>query len=208
MNKKIPILTVLGGIISMFFSTVAYTGMMAGVKKGKGGGTITSAFVMLILVILYFCGINHSPLQLLYAAAISFIIGLLFIGMAEKFMVLKWGALVKHTGEEVTSDLNQTTIDELHGMCLSVFPIYFFDFSPVFFVIAHLVAFGVFRFFDVKKIWGIKKIDDQEKIQGKGVSTLFKSYLVMADDSLAGIYSAPVTGIACLILYGIAYITR
>lgn len=190
------------GWIYLLFSTSLYTGLILGTKKGKGAGTVTSVLTTAALVLLYYLGYAVTFSHIIQATIISMLLGLLFITTAEKFLVSRQKdseGLKRHTGEVVTRDLNQTTIDETHGIFIAASPIYCFDFSFWPFLISHLVSLIAFRIFDTAKPWGIKKIDDEERLKGKKVSELYKSFLIMIDDTVAGAYSAPFTLGICLL---------
>lgn len=184
------------GFIGLFFSTFAFSGMFLWLfgRRGKGGGTMGSAVIGVLLLILYQYHLQFY--HLLGAIFISLIVGIPAVYAGEKFMLEKWGPAKRHTGEIVTKDFNETCIDEVHGMLIAVLPIYLarsiysFNFPEFFFL--HLVAFGAFRLFDAKKIGPIKTIEETKRIP---VSTS-----IMFDDSMAGIFATIVVLVPTLII--------
>ncbi len=73
-------------------------------------------------------------------------------------------------------DASQIVIDEVLGQFISLLPIYFLAKEML---LWYVIGLALFRFFDIVKPLGIKQI---QKLPG--------GYGVMADDILAGIYSA------------------
>lgn len=84
-----------------------------------------------------------------------------------------------------THDNKMIVIDEVAGLWLTLIPaLYFFDFAPM----PILLAFVLFRLFDIVKPWPVRAID--QKLKG-GLG-------VMMDDIAAGIYAA-------IIITGLSY---
>jgi phosphatidylglycerophosphatase A len=84
-------------------------------------------------------------------------------------------------------DASSIVADEAVGMWITMIPLFFLSFSfPFYFVV--LIAFALFRFFDVLKPWPISFFD---KKQG--------AFFVMFDDVLGGIFAA-------MVLYLISFI--
>lgn len=73
-------------------------------------------------------------------------------------------------------DQNQIVIDEVFGMLITCFPLFFF---PELYWYHFGIAFGLFRFFDIVKIWPVNYFDKKKNAFG-----------VMMDDGIAGAYSA------------------
>jgi phosphatidylglycerophosphatase A len=120
----------------------------------KGAGTLAALFCCLLWY--FFRGAESG---ILFQAAL--LIGLFFLGVLAGNVVEKeWG-----------KDSNRVVIDEVHGVLMALFLL-----PPDWpFVLA---AFVLFRFFDIAKPLGIRKM---EKFRG--------GWGVMFDDLLAGIYS-------------------
>ncbi len=120
----------------------------------KGAGTVAALFCCGLW---WFCRIDAAAfwIQLIIIAFIYFI-GIWSAGIVEK----EWG-----------HDSNRIVIDEVSGMSISLFllPQSWIYFS---------LAFVLFRFFDIIKPLGIRKME-----------TLSGGYGVMGDDLLAGIYT-------------------
>jgi len=125
---------------------------------GKGGGTIASV-VFCIIWFLLPAGYNQSNWQVLITLVI------VIIGTWSSCAVDSvWG-----------NDSSKVVIDEIAGMAIALL------FVPhhVIFVIISLIAF---RFFDIVKPLGIKKLE-----------ALPSGWGVMADDLLVGLYALAVT---------------
>lgn len=122
---------------------------------GKGAG---SAAALITMLLWYWCynPVFQDPVIHLSICGFIFLIGVYSSGKVEYV----WG-----------HDCKRIVIDEVFGMCISLL-----------FVPHHLwmglVAFVIFRIFDIWKPFYIKKM---EKLKG-GLG-------VMADDMLAGIYT-------------------
>ncbi|MDQ0064213.1 phosphatidylglycerophosphatase A family protein [Chryseobacterium lathyri] len=117
----------------------------------KGGGSIAAAFAA-VCWYLFNC---HNAVVQIVAVIIVFIIGVWVSDNLEEY----WG-----------KDSNKIVIDEVLGMMVSLV---FIPISVKNVVIAYLL----FRFFDITKILGIKR---SEKLP--------KGWGVMVDDLWAGIY--------------------
>ena len=180
------------GFIGLFFSTFAFSGMFLWLfgKRGKGGGTMGSIAIGLLLLLFYQHHLQFH--HLLAAIFISLIVGIPAVYAGEKFMLNIWGPAKRHTGKIVAKDFNETCIDEVHGMLIAVLPIYLFNFTFAEFFILHLTAFLTFRFFDAKKIGPVKTIEEAENIPS--------SVTIMLDDSIAGILAMIVTGLAIMFI--------
>ncbi len=129
----------------------------------KAPGTVGTIGALLIslLVLRYtidpFCNYLH-----LILALVSYIIGV----FVTKKVIPEWG-----------DDPSKVVIDEYCGFWLAI------AFTPMN-LTYYLLAFGLFRFFDITKILGISYFDRQKTAHG-----------VMLDDVLAGIYTALVINI-------------
>ena len=124
---------------------------------GKGGGTIASIFYCLIWLLLP-AGFSHSIWQVIITILI------IFIGVwGSNFVDAIWG-----------KDSSKVVIDEVAGMAIVLL------YVPQNYKYA-IIALILFRFFDIIKPFGIKRLE-----------SLPKGWGVMADDVLAGIYSLAV----------------
>ncbi len=121
-------------------------------------GTFGTLFGCIILLILWNFSVGFLPYQI-------FII----IGSILFFMIGVWATNLLES--EWGHDPGKIVIDETVGLWLTCFLI---PLHPTYI----LIAFILFRFFDILKPLGIKKF---EKIKG--------GYGVMLDDIIAGIYS-------------------
>lgn len=100
------------------------------------------------------------------------------------FFITGWYATHVVLATQPNKDPGYVVIDEFAGQTITfllvascVMPWYYY-----------LIGFGLFRFFDIVKIWPVSYFD--KKVQN--------AFGVMTDDIMAGLY-------ACLILYGIHY---
>ena len=127
---------------------------VAGVGYVKGGGTFASIIYCIVWFLLP-AGYSQSFWQL----AITFIIIAVGVWSADKVDAI-WG-----------KDSSRVVIDEVAGMAITLL------FVPVN-IIFLLTGLILFRFFDIVKPLGIRRMEK-----------LSKGWGVMADDILAGIYS-------------------
>lgn len=121
---------------------------------GKGGGTVAALFYCLIWLLL-----PASYSVTIWQVVITLLIIAIGIFCGNKVDEI-WG-----------KDSNKVVIDEVAGMAIAL---WFVPHQPVYLLLALLI----FRFFDIIKPLGIKKLEDWPKGWG-----------VMADDVLAGIYA-------------------
>lgn len=110
-----------------------------------------------------------------YLAVVSlvFLLGLWSIPRAEAVL----GPRINRKREAKKRDQNQIVIDEALGMLVSCFPMALFRPQSLFW--GFLLAFLLFRFFDILKVPPINLFDRMENALG-----------VMLDDFLAGVYAA------------------
>ena len=127
----------------------------------KAPGTWASAAAALFG---YFWLLKASSISLLVVAMIILIISPYFIRLFES--------------TKQSHDASEIVIDEWVGMSIALFGGYP---DPLYV----LVAFGLFRFFDIFKPLGIKYFDQR----------YFRGWGVMLDDVLAGIYAALILGV-------------
>lgn len=137
----------------MFFSKILASFFGVGYIK-KGGGTV-AALTCCFLWWLLGGGLAPAGLQVVWLAVV-FAVGVVTANMVET----KWG-----------HDSNRMVIDEVQGMLTALFLL---PGDPWYAV----AALALFRFFDIFKPLGIRRM---EKLPG--------GWGVMLDDLLAGIYS-------------------
>lgn len=137
----------------MNFSKIVASFFGIGLIK-KGAGTF-AALVMCGLIYLYVKFHLHTNIRFLFLNLVLFIIGVFVSKEAEK----SWG-----------KDSNKIVIDEVFGMTISLL------FLPINFITI-VIAFVLFRFFDILKPLGIRKAEKLKNGWG-----------VMADDLIAGVY--------------------
>jgi phosphatidylglycerophosphatase A len=173
--------------IALFFSSSAFLGFLPGKltgKPGAGSGLVGSLIAFVIQTI--FIMKNETWAAMLFEMAVVFFVGMVTIGPAESLMCERWGSRRRHNGEIVTSDYNETNIDEIVGQLVAGFPIFFIEtmgYGEK--LILLLPALILFRLLDVYKPWPIKKVEQWAK---RNVS--FNSLSIMLDDVSAGIYAA------------------
>ena len=119
-----------------------------------------------LVAVLVWMGLSFvlAPMQLLVSTAL----------LVVAFTLIGWWAtdrLMPYWGE----DPSRVVVDEMVGMWIALLPVPVVDWR---FVVA---AFLLFRFFDIVKPLGIRALDRK---QG--------GFWVMADDILAGLYSAAI----------------
>ena len=136
-----------------FYKTIAYVGGIGYV--GKGGGTVAALFFCVIWLLLP-AGYSTTFWQIV----VTFF--LIAIGTWSSNVVdAVWG-----------KDSSKVVIDEVAGMAITLLYVP----QHITYMLAGLVAF---RFFDIVKPLGIKKLEKWPKGWG-----------VMADDVLAGLYAS------------------
>lgn len=98
------------------------------------------------------------------------------------------GPKIDYKGKTRSHDQNQIVIDETWGMLITCIPLVFLPITSYWMPL--LLAFGLFRFFDIVKVPPTKHFD--RKINAMGV---------MMDDGVAGFYAAICLTIIMLKLY-------
>lgn len=162
--------------LEIFIATWFNTGFIPPILLKGMAGTYGS---ILALPLCWLCiaSIKHAayPISiLLYGIPCMVILtmGLLSISQAERDL----GPQMDWKGKTKTRDQNQIVIDEVFGMLISCIPLLF---VPEIFWWHYAVAFLLFRFFDIVKVWPTKIFDRMHNAFG-----------VMMDDFVAGVYSA------------------
>jgi phosphatidylglycerophosphatase A len=170
-------------------ATTLFTGFLPGAilrRRGKGGGTAGTAVAALALVIF-----RDAPFWAIAAATtVSFLVGLAVVGPAERLAVALWGPRRRHTGETVTTDLNETNVDEVHGLLLAAWPAWLLPANGCPRLIALAAALVLFRLLDGFKPWPIGRIEARFKGSAFGV---------MIDDTVAGTLAALILALAIAI---------
>jgi phosphatidylglycerophosphatase A len=141
-------------------------------------------------------GLGHMrPAPGTWASAAALPVGYLLLnwgGFSTYFLAigaalaLGWWAsshYVEATGEEDAADV---VIDEVAGQWLALLPFAFIPDPPLW---GYLIAFGLFRFFDIAKPWPVSWADRELK-GGVGV---------MADDAIAGLLAGIVFCIGIIV---------
>ncbi|MEO8761175.1 MAG: phosphatidylglycerophosphatase A [Bacteroidia bacterium] len=134
---------------------------------GKGSGTV-AAFVVCLFIYACITYNIYSNDAALVVSLLIFIIGALSATQVEKI----W-----------EKDSKRIVIDEVFGMLVSLL---FLRIT----LVTIVIAFVLFRFFDIYKPLGIKKAE-----------LLPDGWGVMADDLLAGIYANIVLQILCIFIF-------
>lgn len=149
-------------------------------KPGSWAGTAGSLVALIVLL-----SFEWSSFLVAMVAVGSFFLGLVVTAPAAWWLHQKYGRSLRHDGTYTVFDFNQINWDEVHGMFLSVMPMYIaMDLGvpwPRWAQVLWLIAtFIVFRIFDAKKMGFVKWAENY-----------FKGSLgVMADDTVAGIQTA------------------
>jgi len=168
--------------VCLWIATTSFSSLIPGRllnKPGKMGGTAGALFALFVQYLM----INSSWMTMLWLIIASFAIGLIVVPTAERFLLELYGPRKRHTGEIVTTDFNETNIDEFHGQLVAGFPIWFFDKAADNAWWLLIISFILFRFYDILKP---SPIDSVERLtEGTGFG-------VMIDDTLAGFMSAAV----------------
>jgi phosphatidylglycerophosphatase A len=185
------------GWISLFFSSICFTGFLPGLihhrLKGKGGGLMGSTIALIVLIACWKSGWCNTVILSVIALAL-FIVGIPMITSSESLMRSYWGDRKRHTGEFVRFDYNETCYDEVVGMfwmAVIVWPFRLYDghlnsYWPI------LAGFILFRFLDTTKPWPISTVE-------KKLAQTNISLSVMMDDVIAGIMAGLLTIISILI---------
>lgn len=182
-----------GSWLGLCFSSTFFTGFIPGLIhprfKGKGGGLMGSIVAGLFLWPLWeaqWCG----PVYIVIAAGLfSSHLGLWAVREGEALMLSKWGQRRRHTGEMVSSDYNETSIDEVAGMFWAASVVW--HFRDQFGVGTLFWIFVIFRILDTLKPWPISYVEKHWK-------TTNPAFSVIIDDVVAGL----IAGLAVLLAMG------
>lgn len=174
-----------------YFATWFGTGLLKPIPPFKGMASTYGSFFALPFcygLILYTRALlvetsTNVDKMVIYSflLIIFFSLGIVAIPLAQKEL----GPQIDWKGKIKTRDQNQIVVDEVFGMLVSCFPILF---VPKILVIHFILAFILFRFFDITKFFPAGVFDRIKNPSG-----------VMLDDYIAGMYSAVILEI--LIFY-------
>lgn len=161
------------GKIAVLVATWFYTGLIPPFLLKGMAGTYGSFFAIPLCYLSLYLSLEwFRPFYIMMVIVILFL-GLLSISIAEDAL----GPRTDWKGKTKTRDQNQIVIDEVFGMMIACSA--FLDHSPEFYGIGIGLAFFLFRFFDIVKVWPAKFFD--------GIET---SWGVMMDDYVAGVYAS------------------
>jgi phosphatidylglycerophosphatase A len=147
-------------------------------RRGIGGGFMGSLVGLLIQLTFVFIKVPQAGIWQATLVVLSLFVGLAVIEPAERLMYELWGARRRHSGEWTTSDYNATCWDETHGQLIAGLPV--FCLIPTNQFSWLLLAFVLFRIFDIGKPWPVRWAE----------RSLHGAKGVMFDDTFAGILAA------------------
>lgn len=160
--------------LAVFIATGFYSGLIPPfILKGMAGtyGSIVGGILCYLILK------NQKHDDYIYGLygflfMVVFLLGIITIPTAEKEL----GPKTDWHGKTKNQDQNQIVIDEIFGMLTTCLAILVMHVNHI--LIALLLAFALFRFFDIVKIWPTKYLDELKSAEG-----------VMMDDFMAGIYA-------------------
>lgn len=176
-------------------STTLFTGFIPSLirRPGKGSGTIGALVALAVQLMM----LNSSWQTMLALVLASFVVGWIVVGPAERLLLELSGPRRRHTGEVVSSDFNETNIDEFHGQMIAGLPIWLFDKAENDAWWLLIVSFVLFRFYDAAKPFPIDALESATKGTGFGI---------MIDDTVAGLMSGAIMlGFIALYVYGATF---
>lgn len=156
--------------ISLLLATWFGSGFIRPVLLKSMAGTYGSLFALPLCWLAI--EIGSTWIHILFCYVILYI-GIYTIPFAEKF----FGSRINWRDESRDRDQPQIVIDEVLGMLVTHFPLLFVQEVHWY---HYAVAFALFRFFDIVKLWPASFFE--EKVEDE--------YGVMYDDFFAGIHSA------------------
>lgn len=154
-------------LLALLISSTLFTGFLPWLvgKKRKGGGTVSSVFITLLMIYLYSNKIIIAWDGMILLIFVSLIVGFFTIVLGEKFLRDNWGKRQRHTGEIVDHDFNETTIDEVHGMLIAIWPIYWFDtFTSSQFITLQIIALIFFDSLTVLSLGQLTRLKKMKKL--------------------------------------------
>ena len=178
---------------------VSFLNMFRSVKKearpSSWAGTVGSLVALATLLIF-----EWNLFMVLLMAIGSFFVGMLVTAPAAVWLCDRYGRSLRHDGSWTTFDYNQINWDEVHGMFISVIPVYIaielgLTFPSWFMVLWLSCSFLVFRLYDARKMGLVKRAENY-----------FDGALgVMIDDSVAGLQTAFVTSLPLAFFWGVEF---
>jgi len=152
-------------------------------KKAKPGSWAGTAGSIVALIVLLSWEWNSFGVAIVVFS--SFFLGMITTGPAADWLYRRYGRSLRHDGTYTTFDYNQINVDEVHGMFLSVLPMYIaldvgVSWPSWVQTLWLIIAFVVFRLFDAKKL-GLVKWAENYFAGAAGV---------MVDDTVAGLHTA------------------
>lgn len=168
--------------IALFIATWFYSGLIPSPFKNEMAGTYGSFFAIPLCYVLIS---TKDPLIIFFALVFLISIGLWSVHFAQDTLGPRkdWKGIIKNR------DQNQIVIDEVVGMAISCIPI-IYKFSGMGDWYLFLIAFAVFRFFDIVKISPSRYFDKQKN-----------SFGIIMDDVIAGLQTL-------LVMIPIVYLLR
>lgn len=164
--------------LALSISTGLFSGFLG--RGGSGGGLAGSIFALLIQVVLIYFNADWTIDACLVLVAL--LLGLITVRSAEAYLLKKTGKRRRHTGEYANGDFNETNIDEIVGQFIAGFGAFVIKASLSVKLLALLISFIAFRYFDTKKPLGIWRVEDLLKNR-------YPSFSIMMDDILGGSYA-------------------
>jgi phosphatidylglycerophosphatase A len=164
--------------IAVIIATWFGTGLLPPLFKRSMAGTYGSFFSIPLCYVSIKFALSFELsimgyLMYLLICLVVMLVGTWSVGIAE----IELGPRRDWKGKIQTHDQNQIVIDETIGMLVSCIP--FLYSTPKSLWLSLLIAFGLFRFFDIAKVYPANALDKVENPWG-----------VMLDDVAAGVYTA------------------
>ena len=181
-------------LIALYITSFFFLGFIPGLisKKAGSGGRLMGSLIGLGLLIYIFTN-NQSVELVVTLIIITFLLGIILIGPAEKIFFLIFGHRKKYIGK---INYDHTIIDKVHGQLIAGLPVFFIASDHWSAYIFALIGSWIwFQFFFNEKFWFIEKI----KNKFKGVRSFKGSLVIMIDDTVAGILAAVVVSLFVII---------
>ncbi|MBK8700039.1 MAG: phosphatidylglycerophosphatase A [Saprospiraceae bacterium] len=150
------------------YKWLATFGGVGYMPKAPGTFGALAALLLVWLLSFFVTGYNNQQILLWFLILSSYVLGIISV----RKLMDAWG-----------DDPSKVVIDEACGLWISLL---FLPFTALNFIL----AFILFRFFDILKPLGIRKLDNMKVLKAHGV---------MLDDVLAGVYS-------CFVIHLIHYL--
>lgn len=170
---------------AVFWATWFRTGLIPPVFGSGMAGTYGSFFSLPLCFIAVWLAREYHPVTYFIFVFIIYWLGAESIETAEKAL----GSLTDYKGRTKDRDQNQIVIDETFGMLITCWPLAYIPEASYWWL---GVAFLLFRFFDIVKIWPANYFDQIKSFAG-----------VMLDDAVAAVYAATLLTFIVLKLYAL-----